>query len=328
MNVEEVNNGKISQKEFTEQLAKQLEEAVTRDYGLPVTADPKEILKNNGMERQGITVNFAGSRVAPTVYTEDAYRDYQNGMSVREIADRMSETVYKAYQEMPEMPELTPEAAKKAITLTLVNTKQNEERLRNIPHFTVADGELAAVPRYYLNPEASFIVTNETCGMMQLTPDEVLKIGQDNINAQHFEVKSMREILAGYMGEEMADMMQPSDMPDFLVLSSADRLQGSKALLSEEALNEVHEKLGDYMVIPSSIHEVLCLPISDDMEPDTFRNMVREVNGSQVAPEERLSDNIMKYDGHKLSLVGESFTVDAPKVKEPKLDTEKFKMSM
>ncbi len=308
MNVENENTSKLSMEEFAEQLAKELEEAVTRDYGLPVDAEPKTVLKNNGLEHKGITVHFAGSTVAPTIYIEDAYRDYQNGMTIKNLADKMSETVYQSYQQMPEIPDLSPEAAKQSVTLTLINAKQNEERLKNIPHFLLAD-ELAAIPRYYLNPEASFIVTNDICGMMELTPDEVLKIGQDNINAQHFEVKSMREILAGYMGEEMADMMQPSDMPDFLVLSSSDKLQGSKALLSKEALNEVHEKLGDYVVIPSSIHEVLCLPISDDMEPETFRNMVREVNTAEVSPEERLSNNIFMYNGHKLSLVGDSFII-------------------
>ena len=55
------------------------------------------------------------------------------------------------------------------------------------------------------------------------------------------------------------------------------------------------------------------------MSPEELRNMVHEVNVTQVAPQDFLSDNIMKYDGQKLSLVRDDLKMDAPKV-GPKLD--------
>ena len=153
-------------------------------------------------------------------------------------------------------------------------------------------------------------------------------MGQDNINAQHFEAKPLRQVLAETMGldEEMMDLMGPSDVPEMIVLTTEDKLQGAKALLSKEALSEVYDQVGgDFVVLPSSIHEVLCLPIRDDMDAETLKNMVREVNGTQVAPNERLSDNVFKFDGSKLTLVGDSLQMDAPKIKAPKFDDSKFK---
>ncbi len=110
------------------------------------------------------------------------------------------------------------------------------------------------------------------------------------------------------MMEQMPpEMLFPAGGPDMIVMSNEDKLQGANVLLSQKTLDELHEKIGDYVIIPSSIHEVIALPITDEMSPQQMREMVQEVNGTQVAPEERLSDQIMIYNGQKLSLVGDTF---------------------
>lgn len=321
-------DGILDKKEFAEVLAKDLEQAVERDYGLPVKAEPRSVMKTNGVEMQGITMHFEGSRVAPNIYVEDAFNRYQEGTPIEEIADNLSRFAYQAFRESPELPDLTIEEAREKISLTLVNTEMNREMLKKTPHFEILSGELSAVPRFYLSNEASFLVSYEACSMLGITGDEALKMGQDNINAQHFEAKPLRQVLAETMGldEEMMDLMGPSDVPEMIVLTTEDKLQGAKALLSKEALSEVYDQVGgDFVVLPSSIHEVLCLPIRDDMDAETLKNMVREVNGTQVAPNERLSDNVFKFDGSKLTLVGDSLQMDAPKIKAPKFDDSKFK---
>ena len=46
------------------------------------------------------------------------------------------------------------------------------------------------------------------------------------------------------------------------------------------------------------------IPVSDQMEVEALRSMVREVNATQVAPEEVLSDNVYIYrrEDDKISL--------------------------
>ncbi len=71
----------------------------------------------------------------------------------------------------------------------------------------------------------------------------------------------------------------------------------------------------------------ICIPITPDMSAEDLRTMVREVNGSQVSPEERLSDEVFKCDGSKLTVVGESFKMDEPHIDEPKMTAAmQFKM--
>ena len=318
--------------EFTAKLSEALEYSMNAIYGVDVTAQVCPVLKTNG-EQMGINVHFNDSNVAPTVYPERAFEQYQEGFSLKEIADKMSQTVFEAHKQSPEIPEFTLEEAKKSITLTLVNTERNEQMLENTPHFEV--GDLSAIPRWYISEEASFVVHNDMAAKLMRTPDEVLQIGQANINSQQFEIKPMHEILKEMfvrdgMDPDMVDMMLPdADGPQMIVMSSQNHIQGSNSLLSEDALNQVYDMLdGDFIVLPSSIHEVICVPVTEDMKADDLRAMVREVNMTQVAPNEFLSDNIMKYDGQKLKMVMDDIKMDAPKIKAPDMDRAMHYSSM
>lgn len=314
-----------SLQEFSAKLSEALEYSMNAIYGVDVTAQVSPVIKTNG-EQLGINVHFSDSNIAPTVYPEKAFGQYQEGFSLKEIADKMSQTVFEAHKQSPKIPEFTLEEAKKSITLTLVNTERNEQMLENTPHFEL--GDLSAIPRWYISEETSFVVHNDMAAKLMLTPDEVLQIGQANINAQQFEIKPMQEILKEIfvrdgMDPETVDMMMPeSDGPQMIVMSSQNHIQGSNSILSEDALNQVHDMLdGDFIVLPSSIHEVICVPVTEDMKAEDLRSMVREVNMTQVAPDEFLSDNIMKYDGQKLKMVMDDIKMDVPMFKIPDMDS-------
>jgi len=88
------------------------------------------------------------------------------------------------------------------------------------------------------------------------------------------------------------------------VLSNADKLNGAAAILDSKTMEDISEKLGgDFIVLPSSIHEVIVLPVNEDMDRQTLEAMVQDVNAGQVAPEERLSDHVYMYDSQAKELV-------------------------
>lgn len=317
----------LTSEQFADKLAKELEEVIRQKHGIHVDASYSSVLKTNGPQ-DAINVRFPddqGRNIAPTLYIDDAFNRFKEGKPLKEIAKSMAEAAIEAHKHNPELPDLTPEEARRHITLTLVNTERNEQLLAKTPHFEI--GDLSAIPRWYISDNASFVVNNDVAASLMMTPDEVLSVGQQNINAQEFEIKPMQEILrdmfsAEGMDPEMMDMMMPPDMdgPQMIVMTSPSHTNGANSLLSEKALDQVHDMLGDYIVLPSSIHEVICIPADDRMSSDELRNMVHEVNVTQVAPQDFLSDNIMKYDGQKLSVVRDDLKMDSPKVDGPKLD--------
>jgi len=44
------------------------------------------------------------------------------------------------------------------------------------------------------------------------------------------------------------------------------------------------------VVLPSSVHEMLLVPYTEEMSLEDFSAMVSEVNNTEVRPEERLTD--------------------------------------
>ena len=72
-------------------------------------------------------------------------------------------------------------------------------------------------------------------------------------------------------------------------------MNGAATLLDKNLMGEIVETLGDIYILPSSIHEVLIIPIRTSMEVEALHSMVCEVNDTQVAPEERLSNHVYKY---------------------------------
>ncbi len=65
---------------------------------------------------------------------------------------------------------------------------------------------------------------------------------------------------------------------------------------------------GDFFILPSSIHEVLIVPDNGEMGLKDLEAMVKEVNATQVAPADKLTDSVYHYDSKdKIFELGEKF---------------------
>jgi len=147
--------------ELIPQFVASLEESIRRNYEMDVTVEKSTTLKTN-MEADIFVVHFKDSNIAPTIYLNDILNYHRNGMSIEVISEEMSKAVVRAYWNSPVLPKFTAEEAKKSITLTLINAEKNKKLLQNVPHFLV--GDVAAIPRWYLSDNTSFVVTNDMAG--------------------------------------------------------------------------------------------------------------------------------------------------------------------
>ena len=144
--------------------------------------------------------------------------------------------------------------------------------------------------------------------------DELFKIAL--LNTQRLfrgSVMSMASVMMDLLSDRMDDeysseffdMVVSEDMVPMYVCSNNQKLNGAGVILYKDLLKQFAEKTGsDFYILPSSIHETLLVPVSDQMEVEALRSMVREVNATQVAPEEVLSDNVYIYrrEDDKISL--------------------------
>lgn len=80
------------------------------------------------------------------------------------------------------------------------------------------------------------------------------------------------------------------------VLSNERKINGASIILYNEQLAELSDKLSDdLLIMPSSIHEVLAVPASS-MDAIDLKQMVREVNDTEVSEQEILGYSVYRYN--------------------------------
>ena len=93
----------------------------------------------------------------------------------------------------------------------------------------------------------------------------------------------------------------------FYVLSNAEHIQGASSILYGNVLSDLSEQLGSYFyLLPSSVHEMMVVPDSLQIDPKELQSMVADINVEVVAgqdPSYILSNNIYRFDADGLWIV-------------------------
>ena len=94
---------------------------------------------------------------------------------------------------------------------------------------------------------------------------------------------------------EMDSVYEDNMMPMF-VATNSKKVNGAGVILYDGLLRTFAEKIGgDFYILPSSVHEVIFVPANGDMDARYLIQMVKEVNATEVSPDEVLSDNVYMY---------------------------------
>ena len=84
----------------------------------------------------GITLvgSGAGRSVSPTLYINHMYEHYLETENLQEVLQSAARRMDMAFKEMPEVGDVNLEGAKDNIVFQVINTLQNEDMLRDMPH--------------------------------------------------------------------------------------------------------------------------------------------------------------------------------------------------
>lgn len=135
-------------------------------------------------------------------------------------------------------------------------------------------------------------ITEDICRMWGVTATEVINQGIANLD---YTIKGMNETLRERMRddgmpEELIEIMVPEMDERIYVVSNRDLFNGASSIIA--AQRELNRRFPQgYFVLPSSKHEVIVVPRQDGLNIDEFKEMVMEINGTQVDDKDKLSDN-------------------------------------
>lgn len=193
-----------------------------------------------------LILRFEGQDIAYTVYPEKMYDDYKSGVPVSDIADYVSASV--SMDRYPEMPEITPENAEKCISFSLVNIEKNKQMLQDCPYKKIHD--MAAVPRWHVSDNTSFLVTNNLMQLLRMTKEEILDIAQRNTESANYTCRGMNEVMKQFMEDEAMDEELIAEMflmaePPFYIITNENCTDGSCAILSDSFMQRTAEQIGN-----------------------------------------------------------------------------------
>jgi hypothetical protein len=246
----------------------------------------REGYKNEGL-MQGITIvkNDEPTFMAPTLYPAQY-----------ESLESLLKNIRKALNDADEMKDVDfdeirkPEYILKNVIPEVVSEKSPlVERYVNRKFL-----DLALIYRVPVTTEAdecrTFLVSEEliaAIGLTELDLFEAVRARND------YTLKSMKEVLEGMLGSEIESFM-PEDNGMFVV-SRANNVFGAGVLVTDY-LVKVAERLGDFVVIPSSIHELIVIP--DEIAGYNYsgiHELVCSVNATEVQPGDKLVDGVYRF---------------------------------
>lgn len=256
----------------------------------------------------GITLvdNSADKHVSPTMYINDMYEHYLHTENLQEVLQDAAQSMDKAFMQAPDAGCLNFDNAKDNIVFQVINTMQNEDMLRDMPHRDFQD--LSIIYRWVVAVDErgvqSSVVRNNFAQELGMTEEQLFKCAVENTRRIFPPVvKSMNDVIRDMfisdgMPEEMADMMigeVPEDRMMYII-SNEQGINGAGSMLYEDNLHKLAMELEtDLYLLPSSVHECIAISVNAG-DPYELAEMVSEINMSQVALEERLSNQVYQND--------------------------------
>lgn len=252
-----------------------------------IEAKPVETEKN-GVIFKGIALG--SGQVCPTIYTE-AFEDYPE----EDLEDAVDAIIYRYNKAKEEMPVIDMEQ--------IVNWDYVKTRLQLCIQ---RKGNEDICKRDFLDLEEYVRVNIESCnGSFKVNHAILEKLGVTesvlfhaawDCTAPNIVVEDMVQMVSEMVGMSIEEAREMQGDNAMIVATNKEKVFGAIAMKAKDKLAEVADRYEtDLAILPSSIHEILLIPIKENMDLFELEAMVREVNATQVAPEEQLSNHVYRF---------------------------------
>lgn len=279
-----------------------VQRAVREALGEGYAVELKEVQKNNGVTLQGIMICREQDNVMPTIYLNTFLKAYEEGVTFADIIQKIvtiyREDVIGKKIDVSFFGEF--DKVKDRICFRLVNREKNRTILDKMPYIPILD--LAACFFYAFEGEGvengmipiySTHLTN-----WKVTDRDLFDCAVKNTpRIFPCSIMSMESALKELLEELKKEMDQPFEQTvPMYVLTNSRKTYGACSILYPKVLEQLAERVDDnYYLIPSSVHEFILIPEKKGRSEDELKQMITEVNSTEVAPEEILSDQLYLY---------------------------------
>lgn len=264
------------------------------DYRLSIRSVPK----NNQIFLDGLIIQEKNCNLSPTIYLNPYYARYQNGLSMFSILEEIK-NIYAVNRPTGSIDVgfFTDFAqVRDRICMKLIHYEKNRELLKEVPHVRFLD---LAIVFYYLislipGENATILIYENHRTHWNISPELLLQCARENTP----------RLLPYYLDDIFSILSDLDDLEEYsanhirplYVLTNSEKLFGASTLLYPDLISSIAERMNrDLLIFPSSIHEILLLPLAESEHPTDYDSIIRDINQSHLLPDEILSDHAYYY---------------------------------
>ena len=253
------------------------------------------ICKNNQTEKEVLTFEGNPSGCTLAIHLSDLYKQLQAGITVEMCRDEVLAIVNRS--PIVNVSKITDnwDEIKERIFPVLVNKQWNEQRLEKLVHMDFLN--FAVMLKYYVDDipagKGSINVSHELMEAWGIDEHVLWETAAEKLENEEFTIMDLEDIVMREFGTEF----QSDRSGALYILTNKGALNGAAAMLRTDILISFAESIGkNFYILPSSIHELILLPDHGNYQVEELQEMVRTVNLTTVAEEERLSDDIYYFN--------------------------------
>ena len=277
--------------EFLNTVKSEISERLGENHEIHIQSFPK----NNGIVYDGLVIFQPKQNISPTIYLNPYYHWYLDGVPMEDIYESIISTYHERNpQKNFDTTEFTDyEKAKQNIIAKLINYEKNKELLERVPHVKYLD--LAVVFQCLVNKAedgfATILIHNHHLDFWNVNAQQLYRAALVNTeNLLSFECENLETLLQEHM-QDIPSNLPLSECPVY-ILTNHVKLNGATTILYDGLLKRISDTLKqDLMILPSSLHEVLLIPVDEPDKINMFTQIVKEVNETQLSDDEILSDH-------------------------------------
>lgn len=257
-----------------------------------------------------LIVRLEDEAAAPSIDLSQFFELSENGYSMEAVLASISEAAQMKADGFNKEMFSDYSQVKDKLFIRISDAEVNRDLLKSIPHRNV--NGLAVTCHIMVELKegemGSAMVNNDLMRSLGVSFNEIYQDAMKNSpEVLPPSIQSMEVMLGRLVGFEFGrdipkDFESQLETIDFanepmVVLTNAEGVNGAAVILYPEVLHKIGEQTGvNFFILPSSVHEVILVADNGSMKLSELSAMVKEINSTQVAPKDRLSDTVYHYD--------------------------------
>ena len=286
-----------------EVFVEKMREAVQDAMGEKIIVEKKVTSKNNSVSVAGLTIADETGEVLSFMDLNSYYLLYLQEGNLSACVEKITEEYEKRRTERGNVQEIMRKMSKweeacNRLYPILVSYEENKEWLTGVVHQKYLDLAICFVIRV---PEVHghVKVRSNLFLVWEITEERLMAQAMENLKQDGYTISSIVDML-DELGEDPYEEELGEEMKDEIplrVLSNGECCFGAAGILYTDLLAEYAAKVEkNLFLLPSSVHEMMILPMDNILMGRELKAMVQEINRESVSPEERLSDHIYYFD--------------------------------